>query len=288
MKLLIIGSPRSKESQLLKEASEKRSHLVKIIPIAELIFKGEKTLSIRARQGLDIKNFEAVLFRAINRHIIEAKIIAQYMKDKKRVVVDEVLANGNYECHKFFTHSRLWAKQIFQPTTFFIFNPVNLKEVVRKIKPPFIVKHIKGMRGRSNFRFNSQKELFDFFKKKERLGRYLIQEWYPAKYYYRTLVLGSKVLGAMKRLSLHCQDRPKIPLSQRSKKARLSDGLKKISLRTAKAMKIELAGLDIMPDSHGRLRVLEINRSPQFRRFSRVTGIEVAEEIIKYLEKKAG
>ena len=286
MKILIIGSPKSKESQLLKQAAIKKNHSVKIIPLTKLIFSGRQSLLITTPAGLDIKNFEAVLFRAISQHIIEAKIVARYMKNNKKKVIDEILAQGNYEYHKFFMHSRLWTKQIPQPTTFFIFNQANLKEVVKKIKSPFIVKHIKEMHGRSNFRFDSQKKLFDFFKEKERLGHYLIQEWYPAKYYYRTLVLGNNVLGAIERLSLHCQNRPNIPLAQRTKKAILSPALKKISLETTMALGIELSGLDIMPDKKGKLQILEINRSPKFKRFTQVTGINVAEEIIRYIERK--
>ena len=91
----------------------------------------------------------------------------------------------------------------------------------------------------------------------------------------------------MKRLSLHCRNRPNIPLNQRSKKAELSPTLKKLSLAATKALGIELAGLDIMPDRGGQLRVLEINRSPRFKRFTQVTGTNVAEEVIKYIEKKA-
>jgi ribosomal protein S6--L-glutamate ligase len=287
MKILVIGSSKSKESQLLKQEAEKRNHSVEIIPLSKLIFNGRKSLSIITSAGLDIKNFEAVLFRAISQHIIEAKIVAQYMKDKKRKVIDEILAQGNYEYHKFFMHSRLWAQNIPQPLTFFVLNLDGVKTAIQKLKPPIIVKHIKEMHGRSNFRFDSKKQVFDFFKKKNCLGNYLIQEWYPAKYYYRTLVLGNKVLGVMKRLSIHCQDRPDIPLSQRSKKAVLSPALEKISLQTTQALGIELAGLDIMPDSKGQLRVLEINRSPQFKRFTQVTGLNVAEEIIKYIEEKS-
>ena len=289
MKILIIGSVKSKESQLLKEAAAKRNHSAVIIPLTKLIFLGKEDLIITTPAGLDIKNFEAVLFRAISQHIIEAKIVAKYMEDKKRIVIDEILAKGNYEYHKFFMHSRLWAKRIPQPTTFFILNSANLREAARKIKPPFVVKHIKEMHGQSNFRFDSKEQLFNFFKEKnkKRLGYYLIQEWYPAKYYYRTLVLGNRVLGAMERLSLHCQNRPNIPLNQRSKKAILSLALKKISLQASQALDIELAGLDIMPDSKGQLRVLEINRSPQFKRFSQVIGLNVAEKIIKYIEEKS-
>lgn len=288
MKILIIGSAKSKESQLLRKAGQERDHSVKIISISDLIFEIDQGLSIYTKEGTNIRNFQALLFRAISRHIIEAKIIAQYMLDKKRVVVDEILAKGNYEYHKFFMHHRLSAKKVLQPNTFYIARFDNLKTVAEKLKPPFIVKHIKEMRGRSNFRFDSEKELFDFFKqrKNQRLGRYIIQEWHPSEYYYRTLVVGNKVLGAIKRLSLHCQNRPQIPLSQRSKKAALWPALKEISLAATRAMDIELAGIDIMPDKRGRLQILEINRSPQFKRFIQTTGINAAEEVIKYLEEK--
>jgi ribosomal protein S6--L-glutamate ligase len=287
MKILIIGSSKSKESQSLKQEGEKRNHQVKIISISNLIFSGREKLSIHTKEGLNIADFEAILFRAISRHIIEAKIIARYMKDKQRVVIDEILAGDNYEYHKLFMHSRLWAKNIPQPLTFQIFNLKEAKKAIKKVRAPLIVKHIKEMHGRSNFRFDSEKQAFEFFRQnKKRLGNYLIQEWYPSKYYYRTLVLGAKALGAMERLSFHCQNRPSIPLSQRSKKAELSSALGKISLRTTQALNIELAGLDIMPDKKGQLRILEINRSPQFKRFSQVTGINVAEKIIKYIEQK--
>ncbi len=286
MKILIIGSTKSKESKLLKEEADKRNHSVEIIPLSKLIFKGQKKLMIFTPNGLDIKNFEAILFRAISKHVIEAKIIARYMKDKKRIVIDEILAKRNYEYHKFFMHSQLWAKNIPQPSTFFALNLNTIKKAVDELNPPFIVKHIKEMHGQGNFRFDSQEQLLDFFKNKNHLGKYLIQEWYSSKYYYRTIILGNKVLGAIERLSLHCKNRPKIPLNQRSKKASLSSDLEKISLKATQAMGIELAGLDIMPDNKGHLRLLEINRSPQFKRFSQVTGLNIAKEIIKYIEGK--
>lgn len=288
MKLLIIGSSQSYESQLLKKEAEKRNHSIKIIPLSKLIFAGQNKLLITTSNGLDIEHFDAVLFRAINRHITEAKIIAQYMSNKKRIVVDEILAIDNYYFHKFFMHHRLWFKGIPQPATFYAFNLKGIQTIIQKLKPPMIVKHIKGMHGRSIFRFDTRQAALDFFKtpEKKRLGSYIIQEWYPCEYYYRTLVLNNKVLGAMERISLFNQNQPKSPLSQRSKKVGLSSALKKLSLKTAKALKIELAGLDIMPDRDGVLRVLEINRSPKFKRFTQVTDINVAEKIIEYLEQK--
>jgi ribosomal protein S6--L-glutamate ligase len=288
MKILIIGSKKSTESQLLKKKAEERGHMVEIIPLRELICGGQKNLVILTKEKKDIRKFEAVLFRAINQHVIEAKIVAQYMQEAGKIVIDEILAQGNYDYHKFLMHTKMWQKNIPQPATYFPLNLNGLKIILEQIKPPLIVKHIKEMRGRHNFRLDTKKEVLDFFtqNKKQRLSCYLIQEWHPSQCYYRTLVLGNKVLGAMERLSLHCQNRPKIPLNKRSKKADLSPTLKELSLQATQALGIEFAGLDIIPDKGGQWRVLEINRSPRFKRFTQVTGVNVAEEVIKYIERK--
>ncbi len=289
MKLLIIGSTKSKESKIIKEETKKRNHRCKIVPLSKLIFSGDNQLNISTSKGENIADFEIVLFRAITPHIAEASIIAQYLQKHKRKIVDECLAKESYAHHKFFMYCRLWRKNIPQPPTFFIINPASIKKALEQIPPPFIVKHIKEMRGRNNFRFDTKEQVLDFFKKKtkEKIGNYLIQQWYPAKHYYRTLVLGNQVLGAIKRVSLHCSDRPQLKLKQRSKKTVLTPTLKQLSLKATRAMGLELAGLDIIPDLKRQLRVLEVNRSPRFSRFSRATGINVAQKIVEYLERKA-
>ncbi len=285
MKIIIIGSRKVIESKLLKGEAEKRNHHLKIVPLTRLIFKGDKKLSILLPNKQELSSFDAILFRAINKHIIEAKIIAKYMRNNKRIIIDEILARGNYDYHKFLMHSKLWEAKIPQPKTFYPLNLKKVKYALKDLKTPIIIKHIKEMKGRSVFRFDTKKEALNFFIKNKKY-HYLIQEWYPSKKYYRVLVLGNKAFGAIERLSLKCKKRPKILLEKRSKKTELTSLLKNLALRAAKATGIEFAGVDIMPNQKDKLSVLEVNRSPQFKRFMKVTGINVAEEIIKYIEKK--
>lgn len=248
----------------------------------------QKNFIVFTEKNKDISEFDAVIFRAINRHITEAKIIAKYMRDKNKIIIDEILAKNDYDFHKFLMHIKLKNKNIPQPTTYLPLGFNILKKILEKIKPPLVVKHLKKMHGRDVFRFNTRKKVLDFFSKnkKQRPDRYLIQKWYPARSYYRVLVLDGKVLGAIERISLLCENKPKIPLAERSKKTVLTEKLKKISLLAARAAEIEFGGLDIMPDKKDRLKILEINRSPKFKRFSQVTGINVAEKVIEYIENK--
>jgi len=288
MKLLIIGSTKSKESRAIKAAAIGRDHQSKIVPLSKLILGGSDKLTISTEKIGDIADFEVALFRAITPRLTEAGIVAQYLQNRRRIIVDEVLAKGNYAFHKFAMHCRLWAKDIPQPATFLALNKASVERALEIIKPPFIVKHIKGMRGRDNFYFETQQQVLAFFNEgfNEKAGFYVVQQWYPAKHYYRVLVLGGQVLGAIKRLSLHCLDRPDLPLAQRAQPAILTEKLSEISLQATKALNFEFAGVDVIADSKGKYGILEVNRAPKFDRFVSVTGIDVAEKIVEYLEKK--
>lgn len=275
MKLIIIGSRCSEESKLLEQESLKQGWQVKTIPIKDIIFKN----------GLPkLGAFDAILFRAINQHVVPAKIIAKYAKERGKVIIDELLADSDYDFNKLQMHAKFSFNQVPQPAAYQIFSLANLKLVLNLLSVPLIVKPVQSMRGQGILRFDCKKNCFNFFKQNRKYN-YLIQEWLSSKYYYRIFVINNKVLGAIKRLSLKCNNRPRIPLEQRSKKIILSSNLKNLALRASRACNIEIAGIDIMAKNK-KFYVLEVNRSPRFIRFAQVTKSNPAKEIITYLHRK--
>ena len=275
MKLIIVGSRYSEESKLLEQESLRQGWQVKVIPIKDVIFKnGLPKLGV----------FDAILFRAINQHIIPAKIIAKYAKNQGKVIIDELLAESDYDFNKSQMHAKLSFNQVPQPKTYQVFSLANLKLVLNLLSVPLMVKPVQSMRGKGIFRFDCKKDCFNFFKQ-NRNYNYLIQEWLSSKYYYRVFVINNKVLGAIKRLSLKCNNRPRIPLEQRSKKVILSSNLKNLALSASRACNIEIAGIDIMAKNK-KFYVLEVNRAPRFIRFAQVTKFNPAKEIINYLHRK--
>lgn len=66
---------------------------------------------------------------------------------------------------------------------------------------------------------------------------------------------------------------------------KLSDEERKTALKAAKAMGLSIAGVDIIRSSRGPL-VLEVNASPGFG-IEKITGHNVAEKIIEYVEQNA-
>ncbi len=59
------------------------------------------------------------------------------------------------------------------------------------------------------------------------------------------------------------------------------------ALRSAAAVGTPLAGIDLLEDRAGRTYVIEVNGVPGWQAFRRVTGCDVAHEIIKFLEQRS-
>ena len=65
----------------------------------------------------------------------------------------------------------------------------------------------------------------------------------------------------------------------------MTSELSSLAVKAAKAVKTEIAGVDIIESDDG-LQVLEVNSIPGFTALQKVTDINLAEEIISYYLKR--
>ena len=70
-------------------------------------------------------------------------------------------------------------------------------------------------------------------------------------------------------------------------KAKITLHERKIAKKAAKAMGLNVAGVDILRSSEGP-KVLEVNSSPGLQGIESVNNVNVASLIIDYLEKRLG
>lgn len=152
---------------------------------------------------------------------------------------------------------------------------------------PLIAKHKNGSHGDFVFKlekFEDLKKVLSKYKKED----LIFQEYLKSGFDLRAIVLGTKVLSIMKRTPKEGNF-----LSNYSQggivekyQARDYDKVAKLALKTASHFKLEYAGIDLMLDNQGRWIVLEVNRACQFEGFEKVTKVNVALEIVKYLKEK--
>ena len=101
----------------------------------------------------------------------------------------------------------------------------------------------------------------------------------------RLFVMGGRVLAAMRRTN-RGDWRTNVARGGTGEAITPEPALVDIALRAARACHAELAGVDIAVPRGGSPLVLEINAVPGWRELSRVTGIDVAAEVLRYVARK--
>ncbi|ARN78057.1 alpha-L-glutamate ligase [Nonlabens spongiae] len=102
----------------------------------------------------------------------------------------------------------------------------------------------------------------------------------------RAFVVGDKVVGAMKRQAQKGEFRSNLHRGGTAKKIQLSRAEEQTAIAAAKALGLGVCGVDLLQSSRGPL-VLEVNSSPGLEGIEGATGVNIAKEIIKYVEKNA-
>lgn len=103
----------------------------------------------------------------------------------------------------------------------------------------------------------------------------------------RVLVVGGKVVAAMRRNARKGEFRANVHRGGFGERiTRLPKSYERMALAAAKAVGLEIAGVDLLESAKGPL-LLEINSSPGFQELEKATGINVAEKMIRMVMRKA-
>lgn len=154
-------------------------------------------------------------------------------------------------------------------------------------KYPVICKHDRGFQGRSVKKLDNRDQLLKQLYKIEeiKLGMWVWQDYLPLKWDIRVIVIGGKVLGAMRRSAQGEEFRSNFSLGGAVEKWELSDEDKNIAQKVAEVCQLDYCGVDIMKDEMGNSYVLEVNRQCQFQGFEKSTGINVGKAVVDLVVK---
>ncbi len=102
----------------------------------------------------------------------------------------------------------------------------------------------------------------------------------------RVFIVDGHVVGAMKRQGKEGEFRSNLHRGGSANVIELTDQEENAALRAAKAMGLGIAGVDLLQSSRGPL-ILEVNSSPGLEGIEVATGKDIANYIIKYVERNA-
>ena len=173
-------------------------------------------------------------------------------------------------------------------TAFTNFSKGGEKQLIEQVSgAPVIIKLLEGTQGLGVVLAETKKaaqsvvEAFHGLK-----ARIIVQEYIKeAKGAdIRAFVVNGKVVGAMKREGAEGEFRSNLHRGGVATVIKLSRAEKQAALNAAKALGLDVAGVDLLQSDRGPL-ILEVNSSPGLEGIEGATGINVAAEIIKFVEE---
>lgn len=102
---------------------------------------------------------------------------------------------------------------------------------------------------------------------------------------FRCFVVGEQVVASMRRIGQNGEFRANFHRGGSAEKVSLSEAEKAIAVKAAKTLGLDVAGVDLIRSAQGLL-VLEVNASPGLEMIEKTSGLDIALQMIAYVEKK--
>jgi ribosomal protein S6--L-glutamate ligase len=289
MRLVILSrQPALYSTRVLVEAARKRGHNVRVLDTLqfdihvskrgpELFYQGEAVGSVDAvipRIGASItfyglavvRQFEMMGVYCVN----ESQAIAR-SRDKLRSL--QILSRHD----------------IGLPPTVFTRQAEHVPDCIERVEgPPVVVKLLQGTQGIGVVLAETQRAASSVIEAFHGLDQNILIQKFISEARgadIRALVVGRRVVAAMRRQAVAGEFRSNIHRGGTAKKVRLSPESRKMALAAARVLGLRVAGVDMIESAEGPM-VMEVNSSPGLEGIEKTTGVDVAEAIIEHIERE--
>lgn len=273
----------------IKEAAEERGHELVIIDTLrcymniashrpEIYYSGEKLTGFDAvipRIGASITFYGmAVLrqFEMMGVYPLNESVAIGRSRDKLRSM--QLLARDG----------------IGLPVTTFAHDPKQTDEVLKLAGgAPIVIKLLEGTQGIGVVLADTNRSAISVVEAFRGAGvNILLQEFIKEAggTDIRAIVIGGKVVAAMKRTGAEGDFRSNLHRGGSAKLIKLSPEERLTAVRAAKSMGLNFCGVDMLRANHGPV-VMEVNSSPGLEGVENATGLDIAGKVIEYVEKNA-
>jgi ribosomal protein S6--L-glutamate ligase len=156
--------------------------------------------------------------------------------------------------------------------------------------PPVVVKLLQGTQGIGVVLAESQRaasSVIEAFHGLEQdiLIQKFIKESKGAD--IRALVVGNKVVAAMRRQAVAGEFRSNLHRGGKAKGLKLRPEYRRTAVAAARVLGLTLAGVDMLESNEGPM-VMEVNSSPGLEGIQRASEVDVADAIIEHMEREVG
>ncbi|MCA9329643.1 30S ribosomal protein S6--L-glutamate ligase [Candidatus Saccharibacteria bacterium] len=285
---ILSKGPGNYSTKRLKQIATERGHSVVVINHAECYVTVEKSRPVVRYRGSDLTDIDVIIPR-IGQSITKygSAVVRQFEMQGVYTTSSSIAINRSRD--KLRSMQILARADVGIPKTVFARETTDLDDVIEQAGgAPLIIKVARGTHGNGVVLAETKKAAQAVMQAFYVEGvNFLVQEFVKesAGEDIRAFVVGGRVVASMKRQSLDDDFRSNLHQGGEGSTVKLTDEERKTAIKAAKAMGLAICGVDMMRSDRGPL-VLEVNPSPGFG-IEKVTGRNVAEKIIEYIEQNA-
>ena len=187
-------------------------------------------------------------------------------------------------------HQILSKRKIDMPDTGFAYYTKNTQELIDIVGgAPLVIKLLSSAQGKGVVLAETKKSaeaLIEAFLNLD--AHFIVQEFIKESggADIRCFVIGGKVVASMIRQSADGDFRSNLHSGGSARKIKISPEERKAAVKAAKAMGLDVAGVDLVRSERGPL-ILEVNSSPGLEGIEAATGKDIAGLMIEHVEKNA-
>ena len=176
------------------------------------------------------------------------------------------------------------------PNTMMVRYPIDETLISSNIGYPCVVKVVTGSYGEGVYlceKKRDYKKLVEFIENIGNKKTLIVQEYLGERpgEDLRVLVIGGRVIGAMKRTGPEGDFRANISNGGTGSSYEVTPEIDYLARETANILGLTIAGIDLLFDPRG-FRVCEANSNPGFLGFEKYCGVDVADLITEYIKFK--
>ena len=290
MKIAMLArNPNLYSHKRLVDAAEARGHQIDIINTTQCYANITSRRPELLYRGASLADYDAVIPRIGASITFYGLAVLRQFEMMGVWTLNESAAIGR-------ARDKLWAMQILSrlgidlPVTSFANSARRAEELIRMVGgPPVVIKLVEGTQGLGvvlGETMPSAKSTFEAFR--EAKINILVQEFVKEANGadIRAFVVGDRVVGAMMRQGGPGEFRSNLHRGGTAKKIKITSKERSMAVRACKALGLNVAGVDLLrTDSNSVL--IEVNSTPGLEGIERATGVDIADQIIEFIETHA-
>lgn len=286
---LLTMEPENYSNKRFMEAAAARDHVIELVPTLRCYMNINSLASTVHYDGRALPYFDAVLPRiGVSVTAYGTAVVRQFEMTGAFCLNSAAPITNSRD--KLLAHQLMAQSGLPMPVTAIASSPDDTDDLIAMVGgPPLVVKLLYSTQGSGVVLAENRKSargVIDGFR--DAAANFLVQEFIAdaAGQDIRCIVLGGKVIAAMRRQAPPDDFRANLHKGGTAHEVKITAAERRLAVKAAKIMGLNFAGVDLLRSEKGPL-LLEVNSSPGLEGIEKSTGVDIAGLVMDYIETRA-